>query len=65
MDEMTDTWAEDCIKERGRVLTGKKRHYCMEWDGLPIDETTPEWPCGCPAEDDSYDADNRLTASDS
>jgi hypothetical protein len=38
---------EVCLKERGKVLTGKYRHYCMEWDLLPIDETCPEWPCGC------------------
>ena len=30
-----------------RVLTGKYRHWCDDWDGLPIDETTPEWPCVC------------------
>lgn len=40
-------WRENCIKERGKVLTGKYCHWCMEWDELPIDETTPEWPCGC------------------
>jgi hypothetical protein len=57
---MNYEWETICLQERGRVLTGKKRHYCMEWDGLPIDETTPEWPCGCPAEDESYDADHRL-----
>jgi hypothetical protein len=32
---------------RGVVLTGKYAHWCDEWDGLPIDETCEEWPCGC------------------
>jgi hypothetical protein len=40
-------WAEDCEKWRGRLLTGKYAHWCLEWDDLPIDETTPEWPCHC------------------
>lgn len=35
-------WAAECIKWRGRVLTGKKAHACFDWDGLPVDETTPE-----------------------
>lgn len=29
-------------------LTGKLKHYCCEWDGLPIDETMPEFAaCNC------------------
>ena len=54
-----DTWTEwedDCRTDRGEVLTGRKRHWCPEWDGLTIDETCPEWPCGCGAERASYDA---------
>lgn len=42
-------WASDCRHWRGRVLTGPGAHWCDEWDGLPVDETTPEWPCGCAA----------------
>ena len=30
---------------RGEVLTGVYGHWCPDWDYLPIDETTPEWPC--------------------
>lgn len=40
-------WQADCIKWRGRILTGKYAHWCFDWDGLPIDETCKEWPCGC------------------
>lgn len=40
-------WEADCLHWRGRVLTGEHAHWCNEWDGLPIDETTPEWPCCC------------------
>jgi len=39
---------EDCIKTYGRVLTGKYKHYCAEWDYVPIDETFPEFEvCHC------------------
>jgi hypothetical protein len=44
---MTNAWIADCRKWRGKVLTGTYRHWCQEWDGLPVDETTMEWPCGC------------------
>ena len=43
----TDEWKADCMKYRGKVLIGKESHWCYEWDGAPVDETTPEWPCGC------------------
>jgi hypothetical protein len=42
-----DAWEKDCLHWRGRVLVGDHAHWCREWDGLPIDETTPEWPCAC------------------
>jgi len=45
-------WDTDCMHWRGRVLTGRYAHWCYDWDGLPIDETTSEWPCGCGIEDD-------------
>jgi hypothetical protein len=38
-------WKEDCIRWRGVVLTGKKSHWCWDWDGLPVDETTGEFMC--------------------
>ena len=41
-------WIEDCMRWRGKVLTGKGAHYCYDWDFLPVDETTPEWDaCVC------------------
>jgi hypothetical protein len=40
-------WVRDCLLWRKRVLTGKHAHWCDDWDGLPVDETTPEWPCAC------------------
>lgn len=40
-------WIADCKQWRGKTLTGRFAHWCYEWDGLPVDETTPEWPCGC------------------
>jgi hypothetical protein len=48
-----EDWKEDCMKWRGKVLTGAKAHWCYEWDGLPVDETTPEWPCNCAYADPS------------
>lgn len=38
-------WIEDCLEWRGGILWGQYGHYCCDWDGLPIDETCPEWPC--------------------
>ena len=40
-------WTEDCLKWRGKVLTGIYGHWCVDWDFLPIDETCHEWPCAC------------------
>lgn len=40
-------WITDCQKHRGKILTGKYAHWCYEYDGLPVDETCPEWRCGC------------------
>lgn len=40
-------WFHDCCKWRGKVLDGEYRHWCFEWDELPVDETTPEFPCEC------------------
>lgn len=42
-----DTWRADCEQWRGRVLAGEFGHWCAEYDGLPVDETCPEWPCDC------------------
>ena len=44
---ITSEWERDCRHWRGRALTGKHAHWCPDWDYLPIDETTPEWPCVC------------------
>ena len=40
-------WQADCLHWRKRVLSGRFAHWCPEWDGLPMDETCEEWPCGC------------------
>jgi hypothetical protein len=45
--EHQEEFDRDCLKWRGRLLTGKYAHWCYDWDGLPIDETTQEWPCRC------------------
>lgn len=43
----SEEWRRDSLHWRGEVLTGKYSHYCNDWDGLPMDETCMEWPCGC------------------
>lgn len=50
-------WEEWCLKERGRVLTGTYAHFCIDWDGLTMDETCDgEWPCICKSDiDDQID----------
>lgn len=46
-------WERDCLQWLGRVLTGKFCHWCYDWDGLPVDETTSEWQgCTCEFEDE-------------
>ena len=40
-------WAKDSQRWRGKVLTGRFRHWCLDWDLLPVDETCMEWPCEC------------------
>lgn len=41
-------WIEDCHRWRGEVLRGHHVHWCLEWDGLPVDETTDEHAhCSC------------------
>lgn len=48
LSETRPEWSEDCLRLRGRVLTGKWAHYCWDLDGLPIDETCPEFSfCTC------------------
>ncbi len=46
-DEQRD-FGVDCMRERGRILTGLGAHYCHDWDGLTMDETCIEWnTCTC------------------
>ena len=40
-------WERHTRRWRGKVMTGLYAHWCSDWDDLPIDETTPEWPCAC------------------
>ena len=43
-----EDWEADCLREWGRVLRGGHRHWCPEWDDLPIDDTLPEYQsCIC------------------
>lgn len=45
---MNEEWKADSLKWRGEVLKGRFAHWCNEWDGLPVDETTEEFDCcGC------------------
>jgi hypothetical protein len=47
-DWIEDDWIADCLRWRGRVLTGERRHWCPEWHYLPVDETTEEFvKCRC------------------
>ena len=40
-------WESECLHWRGQILRGKFKHYCGDYDGLPVDETCDEWPCNC------------------
>ena len=56
---------EDCLHHYGEILTGKYKHYCCEWDYLPIDETCPEYEfCYCFKDEKSnHSADKLLDPS--
>jgi hypothetical protein len=44
MDELD----KDSLDMRGETLKGKYRHYCNEFDGLPVDENCFEFKfCTC------------------
>lgn len=53
------TWEELCMRYVGRVLTGRYAHECWDWDGLPVDETTNEWPCACADKIHELDAEGK------
>jgi hypothetical protein len=36
---------KDSLHWNGRILTGRFRHWCYDWDQLPIDETCEEFEC--------------------
>jgi len=41
-------WVSTCLRDQGRILTGAWAHWCDHWDGMAIDETTPEFQtCPC------------------
>jgi hypothetical protein len=40
-----EQWKDDCRRSRGRILQGRYMHRCPKFG--PMDETCPEWPCGC------------------
>ena len=51
-DAASPEWETDCLRWRGRVLTGKHAHWCFDWDGLPVDETCDEFhSCTCTGKD--------------
>jgi len=54
----TVAWDADCMRERGRHLRGRFAHYCPEWDGLPVDESTPEFKC-CTCYTNMYGGTNK------
>jgi hypothetical protein len=41
----SEDWIEDSNRYWGRVLDGKKAHWCPDWDYMPIDSTCPEIEC--------------------
>lgn len=45
MDKVNHQDLLDIEERRMAKLTGKHKHYCMDWDGMAIDETCPEFEC--------------------
>lgn len=45
---MADSPMEQHLKSEFEALKGKYKHYCYDWDGLPVDETCLEFAyCNC------------------
>ena len=43
-----EEWMKECQRWHGRVLTSAFRHYCPDWDFLPIDTSLDEFgACTC------------------
>lgn len=39
---------KDCMAYHGKILTGKYKHFCPDWDDMPIDDTCFEYQfCTC------------------
>lgn len=53
---------DDKLEAIFNSLTGKYKHYCYEWDFLPIDETCIEFVyCDCvPVNQEVLDAKDKL-----
>ena len=44
---------QDCLHFYGKMLEGKYKHYCPDFDYLPIDETCFEYQfCKCEFENE-------------
>lgn len=43
--KLSQDWIDDCMRWYGKVLTGKKAHWCPDWDDLPIDADSSEFEC--------------------
>lgn len=53
-------WNLVSLRYRGAILTGIFRHYCCEWDFLPIDESDEEINCCLCFEENLYHIDYTL-----
>lgn len=54
---MTD-WELDCMHWYGEILQGDFKHWCYDWDDLPIDEHCSEFMnCTCDFADRNVEAD--------
>ena len=48
VDVTMDELDKESLKTRGHTLAGKYRHWCNEFDGLPVDESCFEFKfCLC------------------
>lgn len=48
LDDLNFTsFEKECIREHGSILIGRFRHYCYDWDELPVDETCEEFEACC------------------
>lgn len=55
VERVTELELHARLRAEMATLKGKLRHYCDDWDQMPIDETCPEMQC-CHCEFEAFES---------